>query len=173
MVHPNQAGFIPNHSIFNHMCLAKTIINYAEAMKVNRTIVTLDHKKAYDKIRHEYLWETMAEFNLPTPITKTIKALYKSTFTRVAINGELSLPFKVKRGIGQGDLLSCTLFNLAIEPLTCKLRNNPHLKGITMLGLNDKILVNMFADDTTLYLNKDDCFNRVEKLLRCWCKVSG
>ena len=52
LIHPDQAGFIPKRSIFNHIHLASTIINYAEVMEVDSVIVALDQEKAYDKIRH-------------------------------------------------------------------------------------------------------------------------
>ena len=48
----------------------------------------------------------------------------------VAINGVFSTPFQVKRGVRQGDPLSCALFNIAIEPLACRIRNDPGIKGI-------------------------------------------
>jgi hypothetical protein len=50
LIHPNQAGFIPKRSIFDHIRLASTIINYAEVMEEDRAIVALDQEKAYDKI---------------------------------------------------------------------------------------------------------------------------
>jgi hypothetical protein len=50
LVHPNQARFIPRRSIFNHIRLAKAIINYAEVMEENGSIVALDQEKAYNKI---------------------------------------------------------------------------------------------------------------------------
>ena len=65
LIHPDQAGFIPKRSIFNHIRLASTIINYAEVMEIDGEIVALDQEKAYDKIRHEYLWSTMEAMNLP------------------------------------------------------------------------------------------------------------
>jgi len=55
VVHEDQAGFISKRSIFNHIRLAKTIINYAKIAKEDGTIITLDQEKAYDKIRHDYL----------------------------------------------------------------------------------------------------------------------
>jgi hypothetical protein len=173
MVHPNQAGFIPNRSIFNHIRLAKSIISYAEAMEVDGTIVALDQEKAYNKIHHKYLWHTLKEFNLPQPFISTVEALYHNAHTRVAINGELSSPFRVTRGVRQGDPLSCALFDLAIEPLACKLRNNNTIEGLTVPGLDEKILINMFTDDTTLYLSKNDNFNLIEEILNQWCEVSG
>lgn len=55
LIHPDQASFIPKRSIFNHIRLASTIINYAKVMEVDGAIVALDQEKVYDKIRHKYL----------------------------------------------------------------------------------------------------------------------
>jgi len=50
LVHPDQAGFIPNRSIFDHIHLAKAILNYAEVSEEDGAILALDQEKAYDKI---------------------------------------------------------------------------------------------------------------------------
>lgn len=173
LIHPDQAGFIPKRSIFNHIRLASTIINYAEAMEVDGVIIALDQEKAYDKIRHPYLWSTLEALNLPEEFTKTVKSLYNNAFTQVAINGVFSKPFRVTRGVRQGDPLSCLLFDLAIEPLACKLRNCNDLEGLSIPGAEGRLIVNLFADDTTVYLSSHNKFDTVERLLTDWCKVSG
>ena len=99
MVHNNQTGFVPKHSIFNNIRLARAIINHAEAMDKDGTIVMLDQEKAYDKIKHDYLWNTLEEFSVPQPFIKTAKELYKHAFTKVAVNGCMSKTFRVTRGI--------------------------------------------------------------------------
>jgi hypothetical protein len=118
LMHKNQVGFIPNRSIVDHIRMANAIINYAEVVEENGAIVALDQEKAYDKIRHGYLWETLDTF------INTVKALYQHASTCVAINGVLSKPFCVQRGIRQGDPLSCPIFDLAIEPLACMIRKD-------------------------------------------------
>ena len=173
LIHPDQAGFIPRRSIFDHIRLVKAILNYAEVMEEDGTIVALDQEKAYDKIKHEYLWKTLEVFNLPTPFIRTVKALYQNAHTRVAINGVLSSPFKVTQGVCQGDPLSCPLFDLAIEPLTCTVRNDPDIKGIKILGVKEEIKINLFADDTNLFLNKDNRLDHIQNVLNQWCEVSG
>ena len=173
LIHTDQAGFIPKRSIFDHIKLASAIINFAEASEMNGAIVALDQEKAYDKIRHDYLWATLDAFNLPPTFTKTIKALYSNASTCVAINGFLSDPFKVTRGIRQGDPLSCVLFDLAIEPLAWVIRKDPNLKGLEIPGLNEPLKAKFFADDTSLFLNSSDSFEYVQMILEDWCKVSG
>ena len=173
LIHPDQAGFIPKRSIFNHIRLAQAIINYTEVMEENGAIVALDQEKVYDKIRHNYLWAALETFGLPTHFIKTVKVLYQNAHTQVAINGILSKPFKVTRRVHQGDPLSCPLFDLAIEPLACKLRNDPEVHGLTIPGLDEKLVINLFADDMTLYLSDKDRFDTIEPKLRAWCEASG
>src|ERR1019366_1385134 len=91
----------------------------------------------------------------------------------VAINGFLSEPFQITRGVRQGDPLSCLLFDLAIEPLACLIRSNENLRGIAIPGLDKNILVTMFADDTTLFLSKHDRFDTAQRILDGWCRTSG
>ena len=85
----------------------------------------------------------------------------------------MSKQFKVTRGICQGDPLSCALFNLAIELLACSIRNDHTLKGYQIPGLPEKIIVNLYADDTTLFLSKEDNLDHIYEILETWCKASG
>ena len=173
LVHSDQAGFIPKRSIFDQIRLAKAIISYAEVTEENGAIVALDQEKAYDKIRHDYLWATLEAFNLPELFINTIKSLYRNARTLIAINGVFSDSFKVTRGIRQGDPISCGIFDLGIEPLACLIRNDVNLKGITIPGIEEPIKVNLFADDTNLYLSQSDRFDYAQAMLTDWCQVSG
>jgi hypothetical protein len=75
--------------------LAKAIINFTEITEENGTIILLDQEKAYDKIRHDYLWHILETFHLPPPFIKTLKALYEHAHTCITINGVLSSPFQI------------------------------------------------------------------------------
>ena len=173
MIHNNQTGFIPKRSIYNNIRLAKAILKYMELTEEDRAIVALDQEKAYDKICHDYLWTTLERFNIPQIFINTVKTLYTNAHTHVAINGKLSRPFKITHGVHQGDPLSCTLFNLAIEPLACTLREDQTLDGIKIPGIEEKIIVSMFADNTNLYLGKTDRMKHVQNILNEWCRASG
>ena len=100
-------------------------------------------------------------FHIPLPFIKTMKALYHQAYTKVAVNGIFSTPFHITHGVRQGDPLSCLAFNLAIEPLACMLRHEPTLRGLELLGLNKKLLVKFFADNTALYLSHEDRFDDI------------
>ena len=52
------------------------------------------------------------------------------------------------------------------------IRTDVNLRGITIPGINN-ILITLFADDTTLFLSKNDRFDDVQRILDQWCRVSG
>ena len=173
LVHPDQVGFIPNHSIFDHICLAKAILNYMDATEEDGAILALDQEKVYDKIRHDYLWKTLDAFHLPQPFIQTVQALYNNAHTKVAINGVFSGTFRVRHSVRQEDPLSCPLFDLAIEPLACCIRANPNIKGIMIPGINNVIKITLFTDNTNLFLNKENWLDYIQGILDKWCKGSG
>ena len=146
---------------------------YADFMEEDGAIVALDQEKAYDKIDHHYLLETLKKFQLPDRFVQTVLSLYKNAETAVIINGVVSSSFNVIRGVRQGDPLSCLLFNLAIEPLACLLWNSQELQGYNIPGVAQKIIVSLYADDTTIYLSKTDSYAELLKILTKWCSASG
>jgi hypothetical protein len=104
LIHPNQAGFMKGRKISDQIFLAINMAEHVEDQLQDGVILALDQQKAYDKTSHHYLWEVMAHNGLPEKFINTVKALYKDAETRVVINGELSSPFRVKRGVRQGTL---------------------------------------------------------------------
>jgi ribonuclease HI len=153
--------------------LTKAMIDKAEASEENSCILTLDQEKAYDRIKHDYLWEALKTFGIPELFITTVKNLYAKAETVVVINGKLSEAFPVTRGVQQGDPLSCLLFNLAIEPLACAMRNSEKLQGYEIPGLDRKLIISLFADDATVFLNVNDRMADVQALLNKWCQASG
>ena len=172
IIHPDQAGFIRGRSIFDQIDQTATVINYAKLKEVNGAIVALDQEKAYDKITHPYLWKILEKFAFPNETINLIKALYRDAPTSIIINGVISDPFLVTRGVRQGDPMSCVLFDLGIEPLAANIRESS-IQGIKVPYLEEKIKVSLFADDTTVILTEYDNFSNLLHIMDEWCEVSG
>ena len=173
LLHQDQSGFVPSRSIFDPIRLAETMCVYADYMEENGAIIALDQEKAYDKIDHKYLIDALKAFKLPNIFVNTVGALYKNARTKVIINGIISNPYTITRGVRQGDPLSCLLFDLAIEPLAASIRNTPDLKGYNIPNTGRTIKINLYADDTTVYLSSTDKYSDLEKILKKWCLASG
>ena len=172
IIHQDQAGFVPGRHIYDHIWLSKLIINLAEVEEIDGAMVALDQEKAYDKIKHDYLWKVLEQYGIPGQFIQTVKSLYDIAYTSVFINGIGSTPFKVIRGVRQGDPLSCLLFDIAIEPLAETLRKSG-LMGFKIPGRDKRVIATLFADDTTVYLSKEDDFGQLTEILNTWCLASG
>jgi hypothetical protein len=175
VIHQNQAGFMKGRSIFDHIKTIQAVTEYAEAIDDpdwNGLIVALDQEKAYDKIRHDYLWNVLEAMNIPMRFINTVKEMYKGAKTQVMINGFLSKPFEVTHGVRQGDPLSCLLFNLAIEPLAHTIQNSS-LEGLKIPKLHEKLKALMFADDTTVFLSNKDSYDTLMGIIDDWCEAAG
>ena len=173
VINMDQAGFVKGRSIFDQVKTAKLVIDYMDRAGKPGAIVALDQEKAYDKILHPYLWAVLRRFGFPEVFIKTIQSLYNDASTSVMINGELSTPFLVPRGVRQGDTLSCLLFDLAIEPLAEMIRKSDLISGIQIPGTKQYLKVKMFADDTTVFLSEKDDISALLTILADWCEASG
>lgn len=161
IIHPDQAGFVPNRQIMDQTSLVQMIIHYAEVYEVGGEIISLDQEKAYDKIAHDFLWRILKAFNIPDEFISSFKALYEHAETSVMINGLLGRP----------DPLSCLLFNLAAEPPAEAIRLS-NLKGFQLKNLLEGIIAKLFADDTTVFLSVEDRFSKLMKIIDNWCAAS-
>ena len=74
-------------------------------------------------------------------------------------------------GLRQGYPLSPYLYITAVEILAIALRNQENIKGITIGGLETKLL--QFADDTTAVLSDLDSARALFGLLERFEKASG
>lgn len=172
IIHPDQAGFIRGRSIFDQIEQIATTINYARLKEINGVIVALDQEGAYDKITHPYLWRILEKFAFPQEMINIIKTLYRNAPTSIIINGIISDPFLVTRGVRQGDPMSCILFDLSIEPLAANICAS-NIKGIDIPNHGEKAITSLFADDTTVILTENDSFSELLEILNKWYKTSG
>ncbi|KAF0756766.1 Retrovirus-related Pol polyprotein LINE-1 [Aphis craccivora] len=78
-------------------------------------IIFIDFKQAYDSINRNQLWITLEDFSFPSKLVRLIRNCNSYTFCMVRHLGETSTQFEVRNGLRQGDALSPTLFNLALE----------------------------------------------------------
>ncbi len=86
----------------------------------------------------------------------------------VKIDGGLSVPIKVKRGIRQGCPLSGQLYSLVIEHLPCKLREQ--LTGLHIEGSNilNDVKLSVYADYVTVIIRNSEDIKVVLEHLKCY-----
>ena len=72
-------------------------------------------KQTYNSFMREVLYNILIEFCIPTKIVWLIKLCLSESKSRFRVDNHLSVMFRAKNGLKQGDALSPVLLNLALE----------------------------------------------------------
>ena len=161
-LHPDQKGFVPGWFITDHTRLAYEAAHLADRTGTNGFLVSLDQAKAYDRVDHRWLLSVLTNMGVDADLRNTIADIISSCHSRVRINGRYSTRFSLRRGVCQGDPLSCLLFNFSIEPLAMRLR--AALTGFSVHGL-PPLKVLFYADDVNMFLSLLDSIPVIVKCL--------
>ena len=152
-LHPDQKGFMPLRYITEHTRLCSKVAHLCNKTGTPGYIVSLDQAKAYDRVDSALLIQTLGAMGLPTDLIRLISDVLVNCCTHVCINGGYSGFFSLRRGVRQGDPLSCLLYDFSIEPMGMCLRRA--ISGISLLGLTPVRLI-QYADDMNLFLSDEE-----------------
>lgn len=99
--------------------------------------------------------------------------LVQPSLSVLKINGSLTRPFSVSRGIRQGCALSGLLYTIAIELLLVKLR--ARLSGILAPGIPEVIPVSLtaYADDVTVFLKSQEDMQALSQCIQAYQEASS
>ena len=152
LIRNDQAGFIRQRQTQDNIKRTLHIISHITQSGQQAALISCDARKAYDTVYWCFLFKSLEKFGFHESFIGTLQALYKDPNARIKINGDLSDPFILERGVRQGDCISCGLFAAFIEPLSQMIRQNPNIKGINMADGEHKLA--FFADDLLSYADQ-------------------
>jgi hypothetical protein len=171
----NQTAYIKGRIINDNIRSMLATINLASIdAAIDGLLVSLDAKKAFDSVSHQYIEECLRKFGCNHFIA-IFRLLYKDLSTDILINGRIVKGFMVKRGVKQGDALSCILFIMCMEPLLRNIEINPNIAPIHSAMLNCTLPKTYgYADDISPMTASDEgtlnaIFEEYERL----SKLSG
>ncbi|KAE8239107.1 hypothetical protein A4X03_0g8704, partial [Tilletia caries] len=116
------AAFIPGRRTTLVSGLLQGLIDTAAAPEVHPAapsaffVVSLDQRKAYDRVRHEWLFACLQRLGIPPLLLLLLSALYSSASTRVSTADGMTAPIPFLSGVLQGDPSSCIVYNLTLQP---------------------------------------------------------
>jgi len=152
-LHEDQKGFVPGRQMYEHTRLATKVAHLCDSSGTKGFIVGLDQAKAYDRVDQAWLLDVLSVMGVSADVCGLVENVLPGCRSRVRINGGYSPKFSLRRGVRQGDPLSCLLFNFSIEPLAMRLRGQ--IGGLSVHGLA-LAKVALYADDINLFLSEDD-----------------
>ena len=111
----------------------------------NHMIISIDAEKAFDKVQHPFMINTLQKVDIERTYLNIIKAIYDKPTANITLNGEKLKAFPLRSGIRQGCPLSPLLFNIVLEILVTGIREEKEIKGIQ---IGKKVVkLSLFADD--------------------------
>ena len=134
VIHVDQSYCVPGRLITDNVMFILDFLDVSGSLGVETGLISIDQEKAFDRVEHQYLWHTLQVFCFSPGFIAMIQVLYRNIESMLKINGGLSGPFQVQRGVRQGCSLSGMLYSLAIEPLLHNIRNK--LSGVVFPGGN-------------------------------------
>ena len=170
----SQTAYIPGRSVADNLRSNFYLKTICKNKNIDSLLISLDAKKAFDSVDHNYIKETLYAYGFGENFIKTFNLLYKEITSRVLINGYLSEAIKIKRGVKQGDSLSCALFIICIDPLLRNINNSHKIRSIKPdVDLNLKqskyFKAGAYADDISVVcpddrLSVQEVFNEYNRL---------
>uniref|UniRef100_A0A9L0S2Z8 RNA-directed DNA polymerase n=1 Tax=Equus caballus TaxID=9796 RepID=A0A9L0S2Z8_HORSE len=131
ITHHDQVGFIPGTQGWFNICKSINMIHYINKMRnKNHMIISIDAEKAFDKIQHPFMINTLNRMGIEGKYLNIIKAIYDKPTANIILNGQKLKPIPLRTGTRQGCPLSPLLFNIVLEVLAKAIRQEKEIKGI-------------------------------------------
>ena len=86
--------------------MANEVVWWLKKKKTKSVLLKLDFHKAYDTVRWDFLDKVLEMMGFGEKWRRWIGVCVSTASMSILINGSPSLPFKLKRGLRQGDPLS-------------------------------------------------------------------
>ena len=154
---------VPNRTIIECTNKIRDIVFYFNQKNITGAVINLDWEKAFDRVSWIFLSRVLHKIGFPTSVINWFIVLYKNIESVCMINGHLSDPFKVKRGVRQGCPLSMIAFVLFQEPLYKALEKYVNVIPPQIPG--SKIKKVGYADDTTLFVIDEQSLKEIFNVL--------
>ena len=117
-------------------------------------------KKAFDKIQHPFMIQTLQKMGTEGTYLNIVKVIYDKPIANIILNGEKLKAFHLRSGTRQGCPLSPLLFNTVLKVLAIAIREEKEIKGIQ---IGKEVKLSLFADCMILYIENPK--DSIRKLL--------
>ena len=179
LISPMQSSFIPGRQVTGNIIVMQELLHTMKRKVGTKgwMAIKLDLEKAYDRVRWDFIRDTLIRMKLPDSLIEVIMSCVTTSSLSILWNGEPSESFKPTRGIRQGDPLSPYLFVACMERLSQlinTLQRGGRWKAIPVSRGGTKISHLMFADDVVLFGEASaEQAHMIRSCLNEFCEWSG
>ena len=168
-----QVAFLPFRGTEEHVFSLLQVARERARRKQLTYLLFVDFRKAYDSIHLDALWVVLEQQGIPLPFIELLRDWSSKRTTQVRINGELSAPFRMSKGVPQGDPLSCLLFDLFIDSLSRFLTSRPDIPGVSAFGNSISLQHQLYADDLVCFSSSVEELQRTLSYVKQWADAWG
>ena len=137
MISDQQQGFLPKRGTVTQLLKTLNDWTLSHDQKQPLNVIYTDFAKAFDRVSHKKLSETLSSYGLGGNILNWINEFLTGRTQRVEIEGVLSSPLAVISGVPQGSVLGPLLFIIFIDDIRhCCIEN---------------CKIGLYADDSKIY----------------------
>ena len=152
IVSEDQTCLIPGRTIFDNLTLFQDTLDYINLTDEPGILVSLDQEKAFDRVDGSFLSNVLQKFDFGS-VFRWISILYQDAVMRVLVNGFLTDPIPLERGVRQGDPLSPLLYVLCAEVLASNIKAETKIQGFLLPGARgQQFKMRQYADDSTCFV---------------------
>jgi len=166
--HLTEAQFceVPGNTIIDAGATVRDTIAYAENGRIPLCVLSLDFKNAFDRITHNYLFQTLQGYGIGNAFIAGIKRMYEGPTSSVQINGHQYGPIPIRYAVRQGCPMSMAIYALCLHPFLHLLDLN--LPGIRIGRRTRPTSVVAYADDVIIFVTSAADFAIIEDAIRLY-----
>lgn len=165
-----QTAFIQGRFILDGVVVLHEILNDVHRNKSSEIVFKVNFEKAYDKINWSFLRTVMFQKGFSQQWIDCVMNFVWGGKVAVKVNDKIGPYFRTYQGVRQDDPLSPLLFNLAVDALTCLVKNTQDrglVRGLACQLVPSGCAILQYADDTIFLLEADVESARNLKFILC------
>lgn len=165
----DQTCAVPGRFIGENVAFLRDVVDYATLSSVPAAILSLDQEKAFDRVEWSFMRQTLQSMGFGDSFIGWVDLFYHNVRSFVNVNGYLSQPFFLSRGVRQGCPLSPLLYVLAVS-----INANPRIVGLPLPGAPVPLPpISQYADDTSIIITPDDAIKTTFETYSIYERASG